>query len=77
MRPIHRKKRPDRAYLVRCWQQGKALPGKAVHWRFSVEEVLHERYRKGFDSLEALIAFLRTEFSGSKNEPCEENESDV
>jgi hypothetical protein len=71
MRPIRRKKRPDRAYLVRCWQQGKAAPGEAAHWRFSVEEVLHERYRQGFDSLEALIAFLRAEFSGRKNEPCE------
>jgi hypothetical protein len=66
---MHRKKRPDRAYLVRCCQGGKAAPGNAAHWCFSVEEVLHERHRRGFDSLEALVAFWQTEFSGSDDEP--------
>jgi hypothetical protein len=63
--------------LIRCWQEGKTDPGKAAYWRFSVEEVLHERYRKGFDSLESLIAFLHTEFSGGKDESCEKQASDV
>jgi hypothetical protein len=62
---------PDRAYLLRCWQEGEAAPGKEPHWRFSLEEVLHERRRKGFDSLEALVAFLRAELTGSRDEHSE------
>jgi len=55
--------------LVRCWQEGKAAPGKAAHWRFSVEEILYKQYRKGFDSLEALLAFWQTEFSEGGDDP--------
>jgi hypothetical protein len=33
-----------------------------------VEEVLHERQRRGFDDLEALIAFLRDELVGERSE---------
>lgn len=76
---------PYRAYLLRCWQEGEAAPGKEPLWRFSVEEILpfdpsaalrgsgqrqlgtlRERRRKGFGSLEALIAFLRAELDGSE-----------
>jgi hypothetical protein len=32
-----------------------------VRWRFSVEEVLHERSRKGFADLASLFDYLRTE----------------
>ena len=71
MRRIDREKRLNRAYLIRCWQEGKAAPGKEIHWRFSLEEVLHERHRRGFDSLDALIAFLRIELSG-KDAPVED-----
>jgi hypothetical protein len=42
-----------------------------------VEEVLRERHRRGFDSLEALIAFLRSEFSGSKDDPFEKQASEM
>lgn len=51
---------PDRAYLIRCWQEYNAQPD-VPRWRFSVEEVLHERKRWGFEDLDALFAFLRAE----------------
>jgi hypothetical protein len=43
-----------------------------VRWWFSVEEVLHERIRRGFADLAPLLYYLRTEL-GSENEtgaPC-------
>jgi len=76
------KSHPYRAYLLRCWQEGEAASGKEPLWRFSVEEILPssppagsgqrklkalpERRRKGFSSLEALIAFLRAELAGDE-----------
>ena len=62
------KHHPYRAYLLRCWQEGEAAPGHEPTWRFSVEEVLHERRRQGFSSLEGLIAFLRAELAGEGEE---------
>ena len=64
------KRQVQRAYLLRCWQEG-AAPGEEPRWRFSLEEVLHERWRKGFDSPEALIAFLRAELACGREEPCD------
>jgi hypothetical protein len=71
------KSRPYRAYLLRCLAEGEAVPGKA-------EEILpfdpsagsgqrklrtlHERRRKGFSSLGALIAFLRAELARGQEE---------
>ena len=57
-----------RAYLVRSWEEGARDPDEASRWRFSVEEVLHERRRRGFDSLEALIAFLREELADGERD---------
>lgn len=53
-----------RAYLLRCWQESKAAADEKPRWRFCIEEVLQERPRQGFDSLDALVAFLRAEFVG-------------
>jgi hypothetical protein len=55
------KDRVYRAYLLRYWCE--ASPGTEGGGRFSVEEVFHRRRRRGFGSLEALIAFLRAELS--------------
>ena len=66
------KDHPYRAYLLRCWQEGEAAPGHEPTWRFSVEEVLHERRRQGFSSLDGLIAFLRAELAGSGKEPSDD-----
>jgi hypothetical protein len=64
--PMHgEKSHPNRAYLLRCWQEGEAAAGQEPLWRFSVEEIVPERRRKGFTSLEALLAFLRAELDSS------------
>ena len=68
--PVHREKNyPYRAYLLRCWRDTEAAPGQELSWRFSVEEILGERRRKGFSSLRTLIAFLRTELAGGEAAP--------
>lgn len=60
---------PDRAYLIRCWQEGNAVSDDAPRWRFSMEEVLREqRRRQGFADLASLLAFLRAEL-GSDQDP--------
>ena len=59
---------PYRAYLLRCWREGEVAPGQEPLWRFSVEEILYKRRRKGFNSLGALIAFLRGELAGGERE---------
>jgi hypothetical protein len=60
---------PYRADLLRCWREGKAATDQEPPWRFSVEEILGERRRKGFSGLRALIAFLRTELAGGEEAP--------
>ena len=60
---------PYRAYLLRCWWEGETAPGQEPPWRFSVEEILGKRRRKGFSGLRALIAFLRTELAGGEETP--------
>jgi hypothetical protein len=54
------------AFLLRCWREEQATPGGSALWRFSVEEVLHERRKWGFASLEALLTFLRAELAGAE-----------
>jgi hypothetical protein len=61
------------AYLVRCWRKERAAPDGSSQWRFSVEEVLHERRRRGFSSLEALLAFLRAELAGMEEEAADKS----
>ena len=68
------KTQPYRAYLLRCWREGEEVPGEAPHWRFSVEEILKERRRQGFDSLAALIAFLKAELVGSEEKLSDDTE---
>jgi hypothetical protein len=55
-----------RAYLMRCWQEGKAAPGAKPRWRFSLEGVLQNRPRQGFDTLEELIAFVQAELDDER-----------
>jgi hypothetical protein len=63
------KRSPDRAYLIRCWQEGDDTPGAPPRWRFSAEEVLHDRRRRGFADLASLFAFLRAELGSKPSEP--------
>jgi hypothetical protein len=57
---------PNRAYLLRCWREGEHRSGGTPHWRFSLEEVLPGRGRRGFVDLVSLIAFLRASFARGK-----------
>ena len=52
---------PNRAYLIRCWRENQIAP--PVKWRFTVEEVLHDKKRWGFDNLDELLAFLHAELT--------------
>lgn len=47
-------------YLLRVWRERPALPGRPAVWRFSLEDT-RTRQRRGFATLEALVAFLRVE----------------
>jgi hypothetical protein len=44
------------------------MSGTKSRWRFSVEEILHKRCRRGFDDLEAFIAFMRAELAGGEDD---------
>jgi hypothetical protein len=63
-----KRNRPTRAYLLRCWQEGRALSSDEIHWSYSLEQVLPKRSRQGFDDLESLVAFLRGELTDSEDE---------
>ena len=56
------------AWMLRCW--GTEVPGAApgAGWRFSLEDP-HTGERRGFAGLDALVAFLKTELSHSRDEP--------
>jgi hypothetical protein len=62
------------AFLLRCWREGQAAPGESPLWRFSVEEVLHERRQWGFASLEALLTFLWAELAGAEEGAAQDRE---
>lgn len=51
----------QKAYLVRCWQEGGTAAAEGSLWRFSVEEILSERRRRGFRNIKALTAFFQGE----------------
>ena len=64
-RKLRRRKKKDlrRVYLLRCWREGEVMHSQTPSWRFSVEEILHKRRRKGFDSVREVLAFLQTELA--------------
>lgn len=71
--PIRKENPPTYlAYLVRCWREESAHDEEHP-WRFSVEEVLHERCRKAFSSPEALFAFLLAELASDSSKPSDES----
>jgi hypothetical protein len=59
---------PTRAYLLRCWQEGRALRSDEIRWRYSLEGVLPRQSRQGFDDLESLVAFLQGELTDGGEE---------
>ena len=55
-----------RTYLIRCWEErSRDLTLPAV-WRFSLEDP-HTGRRRGFASLEDMVAFLRGELASSQD----------
>ena len=60
---------PTRAFLLRCWQEGKAPSSDEIDWRYSLEGVVPKRSRQGFDDLESLVAFLQGELVDGEDEP--------
>ncbi len=56
-----------RVFLLRCWKENVTLmDSNQARWRFSLEEVSPQRWRKGFVALKDLFAFLRKEFDDEK-----------
>jgi len=52
------------AYLLRCWEEQSAdSTGDVHHWRYAVEEVFGARQRRGFESLDAALAFIHQRLS--------------
>jgi hypothetical protein len=67
--PMHSKSNhPTRAFLLRCWQEGKAPGSGEIDWRYSLESVVPKRSRQGFDDLESLVAFLQGELRDTDGE---------
>lgn len=53
-------------YLLRCWQErSQQAEELVVVWRFSLENP-HTGQRRGFASLEALLASLQTELANDR-----------
>ena len=57
-----------RAFLLRCWQEAGAGPDGKPAWRFALARAGGEGTRRGFASLEALVAFLREELAPAGRE---------
>lgn len=68
---------PRHAYLLRCWQEKISAFGAENQWRFSVEEVLHKRRRRGFTSVETLFDFLKAELERNKDATLQNNQDNV
>jgi hypothetical protein len=64
-----RKQCAHHAYLLRCWQNGELADDQPCRWRFSVEEILQRRSRRGFESLDALVDFLRADLDDGESDP--------
>jgi hypothetical protein len=59
-----------RTYLLTCWGEQSQDPSEPVVWRFRLEDP-HSGRRRGFASLEALVAVLERELTG-EGERCSE-----
>lgn len=56
-----------RVYVLRLWQERPPSPARAAVWRFSVNDP-RTGQRRGFGSLEGLIAFLQAQVGAEKQE---------
>ncbi len=64
--------RPPRycAYLLRCWEAADRGSDLLPAWRYSLEDP-HSGERRGFASLDALVAHLRADLGLDAAEPAE------
>ena len=54
-----------RTFVLRLWQERPASLGRPAVWRFSLEDI-RSRQRRGFASLEGLMAFLRAQMGAEE-----------
>jgi len=54
-------------YLLTMWQERPTSPAHPAVWRFSLEDT-RTRQRRGFGSLEGLMAFLREQVEAGRAE---------
>lgn len=64
-----------RTFLLRWWHAADLPATDRSAWRFSLEEV-GQPPRRGFSSLQALMAFLDAELHGDDVEPAEADHAD-
>jgi rRNA maturation protein Nop10 len=57
-----------RAWMLRCWEVEGDAPARALPWQFSLEDP-HTRERRGFASVESLVAFLLDELAHRRDLP--------
>ena len=62
-----RKQPGYRVYLLRFWQEPREKPDLPNVWRFSLQDP-RTGERRGFASLEALVAFLAQEIQRAEKE---------
>ena len=63
------------AYLLRFWEERSRLPDGPVVWRFSLDDP-RTGTRRGFATLEALVAAVREELADGADEPSSRRGSD-
>lgn len=66
-----------RAFLLRCWQEADAGTAGELTWRFTLVQLGQGQTKKGFASLEDLVAYLRVELQEVRpHAPSEAHEQD-
>jgi hypothetical protein len=58
------------SYLLTFWEERCQDPDTPVVWRFSLDDP-HTGQRRGFASIEEVMAFLGRELAGSENTLCD------
>jgi len=52
-----------RAFLLRCWKEADAGPATKPAWRFTLVQMGEGQTKRGFSSLEQLVAYLDEQLS--------------
>lgn len=66
-----------RAFLLRCWQESNAGPAGEPAWRFTLVQMGEEQTKKGFASLEELVAYLDEQLAQAGRNPQPAQESNI